>query len=77
MIKAQTEEYGQELDGWNKLIQKTVNTKAKVKLKPIAMFRDMDQQVSYGRQPNKITKSSYKNIKIKDPRKVEDSKVKS
>lgn len=33
---------------------------------PTIMLCKMDKQVSYSQQPAKITKSNYKNIKIKD-----------
>lgn len=43
---------------------------------PTAILRNMDQQISHGQRPAKITKSSYKQVKIKDP-KVEELKAKS
>ena len=49
------EQKDRKLDGWEELVEKTINAQAKEGLLPTSLIRDMDQRALYNNRPIHIT----------------------
>ena len=74
-VQVKIEQHGQELDSFEEIVEKAVDTKAKAVLKPCSYTRDTDQHCLQGSWPS-IAKTNAQGQLMKDPR-VKEPKPKS
>ena len=69
LVKAQMEQRGWELDSWEQLIEKAIETEAKAGLQPSFILREMDQRCHQGNRPahTTVAKSQASAFSAQDP----------
>ena len=74
LVRVEIKQHGQKLDKFKKLVEKTVDTKAKAVLRPCSYARKTDRYFLQGSQPSAAKTNTWDQL-IKDLR-VEEPKFK-